>query len=116
VQGVGPIGLFAMLVARLQGAGTIIALGTDLDTRRLAVACELGADHALNVQREDALALVRSLGDGYGADLVVDCTGVSAALRQSMELVRPNGTIAKIGWGPQPLDFSLDPLVAKAAT
>ncbi len=33
-----------------------------------------------------------------------------------MELVRPNGTITKIGWGPQPLDFSLDPLVGKAVT
>jgi alcohol dehydrogenase/L-iditol 2-dehydrogenase len=37
-------------------------------------------------------------------------------LQQSLELVRPNGHIIKIGWGPQPLDFSLDPLVAKAVT
>ena len=116
VQGVGPIGIFAIAVARLHGAGTIVALGTNTDEHRLSVACTLGADIALNVQRDDPLALVRSLGDGFGADLVVDCTGVSAALRQSMDLVRPNGTIAKIGWGPQPLDFSLDPLVAKAAT
>ena len=60
--------------------------------------------------------MVRSLGDGFGADLVVDCTGVSRALQQSMELVRPNGRITKIGWGPQPLNFSLDPIVAKAVT
>ena len=33
-----------------------------------------------------------------------------------MAMVRPNGIITKIGWGPQPLDFNLDPLVAKAAT
>jgi alcohol dehydrogenase/L-iditol 2-dehydrogenase len=48
--------------------------------------------------------------------VVVDCTGVSKALRQALELVRPNGYITKIGWGPQDLDFSLDPLVQKAVT
>jgi alcohol dehydrogenase/L-iditol 2-dehydrogenase len=47
---------------------------------------------------------------------VVDCTGASRALKQSLELVRPNGRITKIGWGPQPLDFNLDPLVQKAVT
>jgi len=47
---------------------------------------------------------------------VVDCTGVSRALQQSIDMVRPNGTITKIGWGPEPLGFSLDPLVQKAAT
>lgn len=31
-------------------------------------------------------------------------------------MVRPNGIITKIGWGPEPLNFSLDPLVQKAAT
>ena len=62
------------------------------------------------------MALVRSLGDGFGADLVVDCTGVSKALEQALAMVRPNGRVTKIGWGPRPLDFSLDPLVAKAVT
>ena len=33
-----------------------------------------------------------------------------------MEMVRPNGIITKIGWGPQPMDFNLDPLVQKAVT
>jgi len=91
-------------------------LGTDVDAHRLEVAAELGAHHTVNIQHEDAGKLVRSLGDGYGADLVVDCTGVSRALKQSLELVRPNGRITKIGWGPQPLDFNLDPLVGKAVT
>ena len=116
IQGPGPIGIMALQVARLNGAGTLVVLGTDVDAHRLEVAAELGADYTLNVQREDALALVRSLGDGFGADLVVDCTGVSKALQQSLDLVRPNGCITKIGWGPQPLDFNLDPLVAKAVT
>jgi alcohol dehydrogenase/L-iditol 2-dehydrogenase len=116
IQGPGPIGIMALQIVRLRGAGTIVVLGTDVDKHRLEVAEELGAQYTVNIQREDAAALIRSLGDGFGADLVVDCTGVSRALKQSMELVRPNGRITKIGWGPQPLDFSLDPLVGKAVT
>jgi alcohol dehydrogenase/L-iditol 2-dehydrogenase len=44
---------------------------------------------------------------------VVDAAGVSASLKQALEVIRPDGWISKVGWGPQPLDFSLDPLVAK---
>jgi alcohol dehydrogenase/L-iditol 2-dehydrogenase len=116
IQGPGPIGIMALQIARLRGAGTIVMLGTSADRHRLDVAAELGAHYTLNIQREDPVTLIASLGDGFGADLVVDCTGVSKALKQSMELVRPNGRITKIGWGPQPLDFSLDPLVGKAVT
>ena len=116
IQGPGPIGIMALQVAKIQGAGPVIVTGTDSDEHRLEVAAQLGADYVVNIQRQDPLDLVRNLGDGFGADLVVDCTGVSAALQQAMALVRPNGRITKIGWGPQPLDFSLDPLVGKAVT
>jgi alcohol dehydrogenase/L-iditol 2-dehydrogenase len=116
IQGPGPIGIMSLQVARLSGAGTLIMLGTNADWQRLAVAKELGVHHTLNVQQENPVDFVRSLGDGFGADVVVDCTGISEALRQSLELVRPNGRIVKIGWGPEPLDFSLDPLVGKGIT
>ncbi|HEY3290475.1 MAG TPA: zinc-binding dehydrogenase [Anaerolineae bacterium] len=116
IQGPGPIGIMALQMARLRGAGALVVLGTDVDTHRMEVAQELGATHLVNIQREDAKKVIGAFGDGYGAELVVDCTGVSRALQQSLDLVRPNGRITKIGWGPQPLDFSLDPLVAKAVT
>lgn len=116
IQGPGPIGIMALQIVRLRGAGTIVVLGTNADEKRMEVAAELGAHYTVNIQREDAGQLIKGLGDGFGADLVVDCTGVSKALKQSMDLVRPNGRITKIGWGPQPLDFSLDPLVGKAVT
>jgi alcohol dehydrogenase/L-iditol 2-dehydrogenase len=54
--------------------------------------------------------------DGLGADGVVDAAGSSAALKTALELVRPGGWISKVGWGPQPLNFSLDPLVQKNVT
>ena len=114
IQGPGPIGIMALQMARIRGVGTSIVLGTSADEHRLEVASELGADYVLNIDEEDPQALIGALGDGAGADLVVDCTGVSRALQQGMALARPNGQITKIGWGPQPLDFNLDPLVQKA--
>lgn len=116
IQGPGPIGMMALFIAKLRGASQIIMLGTRHDKRRLAVAERIGATHSLDIDEADPLELVRSLGDGYGADLVVDCSGVSIALKSALEMARPNGIITKIGWGPQPLDFNLDPLVQKAIT
>jgi alcohol dehydrogenase/L-iditol 2-dehydrogenase len=116
VQGIGAIGALSLQMARLRGAGSVVVLGTPLDKDRLQKALELGADRIVDVTTEDAGEVIRSLGDGLGADLVVDATGVSIALKQGLELVRPFGSIVKIGWGPQPLGFSLDPLVAKAVT
>ena len=51
-----------------------------------------------------------------GADFVIDAAGASITLKTAIELVRPNGQITKVGWGPQPLGFSLDPLVQKNVT
>jgi len=116
IQGAGAIGINALQVALLEGAGTTVVLGTPADAHRLAIATELGADHVVDITQEDPAELIGRLHDGFGADVVVDATGVSAALQQSMELVRPGGSIAKVGWGPQPLGFTLDPLVKKAAT
>ncbi|BCB78796.1 zinc-binding dehydrogenase [Phytohabitans flavus] len=116
IQGAGAIGILALEIAILRGAGTTVVLGTAIDAERLDKAKALGADHVLDITREDPLALVTSLHDGLGADLVVDATGVSVAMEQGMRMVRPGGAIAKVGWGPQPLGFTIDPLVKKAVT
>ena len=47
---------------------------------------------------------------------MVDAAGASATLKIALDLVRPAGWISKVGWGPQPLNFSLDPLVQKNIT
>jgi L-iditol 2-dehydrogenase len=116
VLGPGPIGLLSAEMARLNGAGALVVSGTACDEKRLAAALALGATHAVDCGREDLLDLVRGLGDGLGADLVIDATGVSAALKQALEVVRPGGQITKVGWGAEPLGFSLDALVQKAVT
>jgi len=116
VLGPGPIGLLCTIMASLSGANPLVVVGTPRDKRRLEVARQVGATHTVGGDGENTADAVRQLGDGYGADIVIDAAGVSAALQTAIEIVRPGGHIAKVGWGPQPLSFSLDPLVAKAAT
>jgi alcohol dehydrogenase/L-iditol 2-dehydrogenase len=114
VVGPGPIGLLCAEMARLAGAGTLIVAGITRDASRLEVARTLGITEAVNVENTNLVEYLKELSDGLGADLVVDAAGGSAALQLALEIVRPGGQITKVGWGREPLNFSLDPLVQKA--
>ena len=114
VIGPGPIGLLCAEMARIAGARNLIVAGTKLDASRLEVARTLKATHTVDVQSTNIEDFMRGIGDGLGADVVIDAAGASAALKTALEIVRPGGHITKVGWGPQPLNFSLDPLVQKA--
>ncbi len=116
VIGPGPIGLLCAAFAKLAGAGHILVVGVPADARRLETAEALGVDTVLGAGGESVPQWVKQFGDGYGFDMVVDAAGVSATLKLALEIVRPAGYISKVGWGPEPLNFSLDPLVAKAVT
>ncbi len=116
VIGPGPIGLLCAMLAKLAGAGHLIVIGVPADAHRLAVARQLGAETTLGAAGEDIPEWIRNFGDGHGVDLVIDAAGVSASLKLALDIVRPAGQITKVGWGPQPLNFSLDPLVQKAVT
>ena len=116
VIGPGPIGLLCAMMARLCGASPLIVIGVKADKKRLAVARKIGATQTFGEHGEDVAASVKALGDGYGVDVVVDAAGISATLKLALEIVRPGGQISKVGWGREPLDFSLDPLVGKAVT
>ncbi|MGB0011885.1 MAG: zinc-binding dehydrogenase, partial [Candidatus Sulfotelmatobacter sp.] len=70
----------------------------------------------LGADGEDVPGWVKEFGDGFGVDLVIDAAGVSASLKLALDIVRPGGQITKVGWGPQPLNFSLDQLVQKGVT
>lgn len=110
VLGPGPIGVLSAAVARLCGAEVAI-VGLENDRARLNVATHYRCEAIVGNALEWAQAV-----DGLGADGVVDATGVSIALSTALDLVRPGGWISKVGWGPQPLNFSLDRLVQKNIT
>lgn len=108
VLGPGPIGILCGIFAKMAGADTAIK-GLVSDSSRLEVAQK---SYGLKALTEGADVWARDL-DGLGADVVVDAAGVSESLKMAIDLVRPNGTIVKVGWGPKPIDFSLDPVVQK---
>jgi alcohol dehydrogenase/L-iditol 2-dehydrogenase len=116
VIGPGPIGLLCAAMAKLSGTGHLIVIGIPADAKRLDIAKRMGADTILGAQSEDVAEWVKNFGDGYGIDLVIDAAGVSASLKLALDIVRPAGQITKVGWGSQPLNFSLDQLVQKAVT
>jgi alcohol dehydrogenase/L-iditol 2-dehydrogenase len=80
----------------------------------MSIARSLGADRTITGGEQELMEVVGSLGDGLGVDVVIEASGASAALKPALAAVRPSGQICKVGWGPQPLEFSLDPLVQKA--
>jgi alcohol dehydrogenase/L-iditol 2-dehydrogenase len=116
VIGPGPVGLLSLQVAKLAGAGMVIVTGTPRDQERLALAERLGADIVVNVGERDPAGIVRELGDGQGAHLVIDAAGVPPAIQQSLDVVRRNGQVTKVGWALQPINLTLDEIVAKAIT
>jgi alcohol dehydrogenase/L-iditol 2-dehydrogenase len=113
VIGPGPIGLLCAHMAKLSGAGHVIVAGLPSDQFRFTVARSLGADVTLDSGVTD---YVCKWGDGLGVDVAIDASGASVALQMALQAVRPAGQIIKVGWGPQPLQFSLDPLVQKNVT
>jgi L-iditol 2-dehydrogenase len=110
VLGPGPIGVLCGAIARLSGA-SVAVVGLENDRARLEVARQYGCETLVG----DATEWARTV-DGLGAEGVVDATGASAPLMTALQLVRPAGWISKVGWGPQPLNFSLDMLVQKNVT
>lgn len=106
VVGAGPIGLSAIMGARLYSPSHIVAI--DLADSRLEAAKLFGADVVVNNAREDAAAVVADLTDGLGADVTIEAVGVPATFEQAVELVRPGGHVANIGVHGAPATLHLE--------
>ncbi|HXW27015.1 MAG TPA: zinc-binding dehydrogenase [Xanthobacteraceae bacterium] len=91
VLGPGPIGLLGAAVAKALGASPVILTGTR--DNRLKIGRELGADHVVNVRREDAVEAVRRLTGGKGVDYVLECSGAADAVNEAGRMVSRGGRI-----------------------
>lgn len=110
VLGPGTIGILCAAIARLCG-GQVAMVGLESDRSRLQIAKQYGCEAIVG----DASAWANAR-DGMGAEVVIDAAGISQTLQIALQLVRPKGQVIKVGWGRQPLNFSLDPLVQKNVT
>jgi L-iditol 2-dehydrogenase len=107
VLGGGPMGLVHIQLSRLRGATRIIA--TEPNATRRAKATELGADVVVDPTAENAVAVVRELTEGRGADSVIEAVGSPATYRDAFEMVRRGGTIVAYGAAPSDLELPFKP-------
>lgn len=113
VIGAGPIGLLAMLVARLKGAGTIFI--TDRSAHRLDLAEELGADVVINVDETDAAAAIQEMTGG-GVDVAFEAVGITPTAQQSINAVRNGGHITWIGNSARTIELDMQSVVTREMT
>ena len=95
VIGCGGVGDAAIAGARLAGARTIIAV--DVDDRKLAWAKDFGATHTVNSRTIDAVEAIRTLTDGFGADVVVDAVGRPETYETAFYARDLAGTVVLVG-------------------
>src|SRR5581483_12368025 len=108
IVGAGPIGLAAVMTAKLHSPGRIVAI--DLAPARLEKALEFGADAVVDNGRDDPVAAVMELTDGLGADVAVEAVGVPETFELCAELIRPGGRVANIGVHGHPATLHLERL------
>lgn len=114
VVGAGPVGLSAIMGARLFSPSHIVAI--DMASSRLEAAKQFGADIVVNNTIEDALSAVRQVTDGLGADVAIEAVGVPATFELAATLVRPAGRVANIGVHGEPVTLHLEDLWARDVT
>jgi alcohol dehydrogenase len=111
IQGCGPQGLAAAVIAKQLGASRVVVTGLEHDTARLELARKLGADATLTARDGDVVEQFRELNDGELADIALNVTGSPAALGTSVRLVRPMGTVILAGLTGHGVSSAIDDAV-----
>jgi alcohol dehydrogenase len=111
VIGSGPVGLSAVMTARLYGPAKVIAI--DLDPSRLKRAADFGATDTVNSGDKDWKEQVMALTDGAGVDVAIEAVGVPTTFTMATEIVRPGGNVANIGVHGKPVELKLNELWIK---
>jgi threonine dehydrogenase-like Zn-dependent dehydrogenase len=95
VVGDGAVGLLGVLSAKQMGAGRIIAMSRHESRQKLAR--EFGATDIVAERGDDAVARIKELTNGVGADSVLECVGTQEAMMQAIRSTRPGGSIGYVG-------------------
>jgi alcohol dehydrogenase len=114
IVGAGPIGLAAILTARLFSPSHIVAI--DLADSRLEAARKFGADIVVNSGRDDPQAVIAELTGGLGADVTMEAVGTPQTFELAVRLVRSGGHVANIGVHGGPATLHLEDIWIKNLT
>jgi threonine dehydrogenase-like Zn-dependent dehydrogenase len=110
VQGSGPVGLCAAVLAQLRGAGQVIVVGGP--RVRLDAAARFGADLVIDIATttpDERVAVIRDATGGRGADVTIEATGVPGAVPEGMRLTRDAGRYVVVGQYTNAGDTTLNP-------
>lgn len=110
VIGAGPIGIFAMVAAKIRGAEVYVA---DLLDQRLNLVKKLGCDGVINIRNEDFSSIVQEITDGSGMDVCIEAVGVPETFLNCIENVCYGGKIILIGNGKKEVTFNQSIIVKK---
>jgi alcohol dehydrogenase len=106
VIGSGPVGLAAIMGARLFSPSHIVAI--DRADRRLEAAKHFGADVTVNNSVANPMEVIRSLTDGLGADVAIEAVGRPETFELAVRLTRPGARVANVGVHGKPATFHLE--------
>jgi L-iditol 2-dehydrogenase len=109
VMGPGPIGLLGVGIAKSLGAQPVILTGTR--DNRLEIGRKLGADHAVNVSRENAVDAVKRITDERGVHYVLECSGAPNAINDAAQMLMRGGRICLAAFPAQPVTIDVAALV-----
>jgi len=109
VMGPGPIGLMGVGVAKALGAQPVILTGTR--DNRLDIGKKLGADHVVNVRKEDAVEAIRRITHGKGAHYVLECSGAPNAVNEAAQMLNRGGRICLAAFPHEPVPVDVAYLV-----
>jgi len=114
IVGAGPIGLAAIIGAKLHSPSHIVAI--DLANGRLDAAKQFGADIVVNSREDDPYTRIMDLTGGLGADVTIEAVGVPETFELCTRLVRPGGHVANVGVHGKPATLHLEDLWIKNVT
>jgi L-iditol 2-dehydrogenase len=99
IQGSGPVGLYATVMAAESGAGRIIVVGAPAN--RLALALKWGATDVISIDEMKSAAdrknRILELTEGRGPEVVVECSGVPMAFSEGLDMIQKGGRYLVVG-------------------
>jgi L-iditol 2-dehydrogenase len=95
ILGCGPVGLFAVQLTKIMGAGCVIAV--DVQDRKLELATVGGADYTVNAAKQDPVVAIKKITNGQGVNLAVETAGTLVTQEQCLRLSQKTGRVLYIG-------------------
>jgi len=114
IIGAGPVGLSALITAKLYSPSTIIVI--DIDENRLNLAKELGADYVINSKLQDAIKEINKITNNEGVNVAIEAVGIPTTFELATQIVKAGGRIANIGVHGHPAILHIEKLWDKDVT